>query len=215
CHLGMCHGMDNPWKKMDPAAQLMLIDVQKRCLVQQPGSCRYLALSYTWEKTMDPFQTTMGNLQELSQCGAFDLPSNRSRLTTTILDSMTLTKELGLTYLWVDRFCIIQDDHAQKHTQLRAMASIYVNAYFTIAACGDLRSEYGLLGIDTERPRLNPFLRIQLSPTCRIISRLPQDEACSKRQPRLGYHTRGWTFQEWALPSRVLAFHHHTVSWLC
>lgn len=103
-HGGNCHTIADPWAKIEHATNLHFIDVERRCLVKQPGNeCRYLALSYVWGVAANPFQTVISNYRELSQDGAFDVPANRCRLPKTIQDSMLLTQELGVKYLWIDR----------------------------------------------------------------------------------------------------------------
>jgi hypothetical protein len=209
-HSNTCHSFGNSWKRLDYAKSLILIDVEKRCLVQRSGRTSYLALSYVWgENHQEAFQTTVSNLANLCQAGAFEIPSNRDRLPETIQDSMILTHKMGLKYLWVDRFCIVQDTYI-KHDQLKEMASIYANAYFTIAACEGHNDKFGLLGISKSRPRSRPFWHIDFGSGCRMISRQPI--RCMEPAP---FHTRGWTFQEIMLSPRVLSFHHNTVSWKC
>ncbi|KAF2796647.1 HET-domain-containing protein, partial [Melanomma pulvis-pyrius CBS 109.77] len=191
-----------------------LIDVEEQCLVQKPGSSRYSALSYVWGKPtpggLEPFQTKLNNHIELRQRGAFVQPSIQSRIPETIKDSMFLTKEMNIRYLWCDRFCIIQDDPVTKPAQLKAMAAIYANAHITIAACEGENDKYGLPGINRIRSR--PFTKFDFDPTCRMVSLEPTR---SLNRQDAQYHTRGWIFQEWTLSPRILAFHHHTVSWVC
>jgi hypothetical protein len=60
---------------------------------------------------------------------------------------MRFTKLMGVRYLWIDCYCIVQDDDQEKHNQLWAMGSIYYNAHFTIiAAEGDIT--HGLRGFN-------------------------------------------------------------------
>lgn len=63
---------------------------------------------------------------------------------------MLLVRALGKTFLWVDRFCIIQDDMNNKYCELTSMASIYANAYFTVVATD----------IDSDNTGWLPFHRI-------------------------------------------------------
>ena len=51
-----------------------------------------------------------------------------------IKDAFLVTKKLGYRYLWVDRYCIVQDDAQEKHQQIKNMGSIYENARVTIVA---------------------------------------------------------------------------------
>jgi hypothetical protein len=57
---------------------------------------------------------------------------------------MTLTKGMGLTFLWADRLCIIQDSPTHLTKQLQKMASIYANSYFSIIAVDGSDANHGL-----------------------------------------------------------------------
>lgn len=216
-HSGTCHSVLDPWKRIDIAQDIILMDVERQCLVRRSSSCKYLALSYVWgnAQNMVPFQTTQKEFPSLCQDGAFTSSHGYNRLPRTIRDSMVLCKKMGLRYLWVDRFCIVQDDADNKSEQLKAMASIYANAYFTIAACEGTNDGFGLPGIGEDRPRSRPFWVFNFGSTFRMISMDPTRSFGWDKSHQAPYHSRGWTFQEWELSPRILAFHHNTVSWLC
>lgn len=209
-HAGVCHSIQDTWLQIDYPPKLLLIDVERMCLVHKPGSCQYLALSYVWGKIDNPFQTILQNFSDLCQTGAFDLPRYRSRLPETICDSIRLTKIIGQKYLWVDRFCIIQDDLTHKEAQLKSMASIYANAYFTIIASDGSDDSFGLCGIgEGSAPRSYHLSDFNFGPRCRMICRKPWGRQEKK------YDTRGWTFQEKVLSRRQLIFGDNMVSWRC
>jgi len=212
-HGGVCHIITNSRTKMPDATDLSFIDVEKLCLVKQSehgGDCRYAALSYVWGAAGDPFQTVKANAEALSQEYAFNLPCNRNRLPNTIADSMSLVHALGLRYLWVDRFSIVQDDEDTKPHQLASMASIYSNAYVTIAATEGRDSASGIAGLNKERPRRPHSEVYQFSPSCRV-----QELALISSDQHTIYHNRGWTFQEWTFSRRLIVFHDQSVSWIC
>ncbi|KAL6159224.1 hypothetical protein ACJQWK_04107 [Exserohilum turcicum] len=210
---GRCHTIADPVGRIPDATGLYFIDVEKYCLVAQPQfghSFRYAALSYVWGKSTDnTFQTLIENFDSLSETNAFKLPENYGRLPNTIKDSIFLTRALGIQYLWVDRFCIVQDDETAKPYQLAAMASIYSNSYVTIAATEGPHSNYGLCGIEKSRPRKPPFEILDFSPSRRMFAASPT------RSTRDIYHSRGWTFQEWTFSRRMIVFHDQTVTWVC
>ncbi|EMD93275.1 hypothetical protein COCC4DRAFT_165153, partial [Bipolaris maydis ATCC 48331] len=199
--------------KIPEATGLLFIDVEKLCLVKQPKNAymdRYVALSYVWGTTKDPFQTLKANFDFLSTKNAFESSENDCRIPNTIKDSILLVRTLGIRYLWVDRFCIVQDDEIAKPHQLNSMAAIYANAYFTIAATEGSDSNYGLQGLEKQRLRKSPFEVFEFGPSCRMVAAAPV-----KKTAREVYHTRGWTFQEWNFSSRMIVFHEQTVTWIC
>jgi hypothetical protein len=210
-HAGACHGFHDPWAQIRHATDILLIDVEQHCLISHSsvtGPLKYVALSYVWGEAKDSFMTLQNNVDLLSRPNAFS--EHSSRLPLTVQDSMALISSLGLRYLWVDRFCIIQDgDPKTKETQLAAMASIYANAHFTLAAReGDAQT--GLAGSRPERPRQKPYKTFRLRPHFRMLL---HDLTTYVEEPV--YDQRGWTFQEWKLSRRLLVFHSQTVSWKC
>ncbi len=71
----------------------------------------------------------------------------------TVAHVVGLTRLLGERYLWVDRFCIVQDDGPDKQAQLDAMADIYAGALATIVAAAANDADKGLRGIRDLTPR--------------------------------------------------------------
>lgn len=69
----------------------------------------------------------------------------------TILDAMIFTSDMGYRYLWVDALYMLQNDDADKISQLQIMSDIYRNAVFTIVAAAGENSSSGLAGIRTPR----------------------------------------------------------------
>ncbi|RGP80099.1 heterokaryon incompatibility [Fusarium longipes] len=55
-------------------------------------------------------------------------------LPKTFQEAVEITKALDIRYLWIDSFCIIQDDDNDWKTQASLMAAIYENAFITLAA---------------------------------------------------------------------------------
>ncbi|KAK3399065.1 hypothetical protein B0T20DRAFT_452635 [Sordaria brevicollis] len=61
-----------------------------------------------------------------------DIP--HAELPETVKDAVHITLVLGLRHLWVDAFCIIQNDIHEKHEEIQKMGHIYGNAEVTISA---------------------------------------------------------------------------------
>lgn len=119
----------------------------------------------------------------------------------TVADAMIVCQRLDVSYLWVDRFCIIQDDEGQKHAQIEVMHDIYSNATFTICASAATNSQDGLCGVgETPRPFSRP--RAQVA-GMDILPVLPDiSDSVINRQ----WNSRGWTFQEFKLSKKILIF---------
>ena len=76
-----------------------------RLIISMGASAPYVALSYVWG-TNHSVKLTTGNEHELHQEGGL-APST---LPATLQDAIALTKGLGIPFIWIDTFCILQDD---------------------------------------------------------------------------------------------------------
>lgn len=111
---------------------LRLIDCSTTRIISAPDGARFAALSYVWGKP--PL-----------------LGISRRDFPRTIEDAVTVTKGLGLEYLWVDAYCIDQKDPIDLLQQLRQMDRVYHAAEVTIIASGSESASTGLYGVSVER----------------------------------------------------------------
>ncbi|KAI1401712.1 heterokaryon incompatibility protein-domain-containing protein [Hypoxylon fuscum] len=181
-HLQTCPGAPGL-----PVPNLRYIDCGSRRVVNARPGLRYCALSYVWGPVQDTAEIITDHL----------LPSN---LPETIENAISVSKELGVRYLWIDRYCIPQDSE-KKAEQLGNMHKIYHAAEVTIVAAAGGDPQYGLPGISPRRPR-KPQVEVAfnghhlLSTGQGLWSALQQSK----------WMTRGWTFQEAFLSRRTLVF---------
>jgi hypothetical protein len=127
-----------------------LIDVEQECLVSPtllPGDARYCALSYVWGQVQTSKLTT-ATRDAFCQPGAFSTGRPTPVvIPKTVRHAIGLVKSLGLTLLWVDCFCIVQDDDAYFQVELKNMGAIYDRAYLTIVAATAWDADGGLCGL--------------------------------------------------------------------
>jgi hypothetical protein len=206
------HSVTDPQRTVDGPQKILLINVQRQCLEECAWPVEYVALSYMWGKTMDPFMTLRSNLSTLSEEGSLERPHIQSRLPQTIKDFMRLTAVIDQEYIWIDRFCIVQDDEAHKSIQIQAMAAIYTNASITILVKDGEDDAWGLRGIPTAMPRACSLHQFDFGTSCRFIS-----EGYYRQWsiPHHRYDERGWTFQEEVLSRRRLIFSGGVILWTC
>jgi hypothetical protein len=69
---------------------------------------RYTTLSYIWGTSDGALRTLESNKEEFCENGS--LSRHWTELPATVQDAILLTEALGISYLWVDRLCIVQDD---------------------------------------------------------------------------------------------------------
>jgi hypothetical protein len=167
----------------------------------------YVALSHCWGTSKVPIscKTTRGNiLNHQKQILTSNLPS-------TFQDAVYIARKLNIRYLWIDSLCIIQDDADDWEIESAKMASIYQNAYLTIAATASASSQDSLLN-----PRL-PATVFELEGKDNIPeivhARLhPVGSQSLRKSPLL---RRAWAFQEMILSPRVLHFAEDQLYWQC
>ncbi|KAK2613145.1 hypothetical protein N8I77_000072 [Diaporthe amygdali] len=157
---------------------MIVLDVDSRRRVSKPDKCEYIALSYVW-----------GTQAAVSES-----------FSKVVEDSFVVTKKLGYKYLWVDRYCINQNDDTNKHEQIRAMHLIYGNAVLTLIAAAGKNSDYGLPGVGSRERAEQNSLSIGNKLYIRTFPHASQTFKASK------WATRGWTFQEGLLSKRRLIF---------
>src|ERR1700712_3169166 len=124
-------------------------------------------------------------------------------------DAVKVTRALGLRYIWIDSLCIIQDSFADWQYESQRMAQVYANAYITIVATCAASAHEGFL----TRPRTSfPPTKIPYSTTehgpgffylCpRYTHWLANDH--DEFVEGSNWNSRGWTFQERLLSTRLL-----------
>lgn len=137
---------------------------------------------------------------EQDEDGRSEREGSLSNLPLTIEDAISVTKGLGLRYLWVDQYCIDQNNSQEKQAQIQKMDRIYQCAEVTIMATAGEDCHYGLPGVSKRARRvLDPFI-LDDTLTFGICP------ATGAHWQNGAWHERGWTFQETHLPRRRLVF---------
>ncbi|KAM7211684.1 hypothetical protein V8F06_012926 [Rhypophila decipiens] len=130
-----------------------------------------------------------------------------SNLPRNFQDAVTVTRAIGLRYLWID---VIQDDKTDWEVESGNMANVYHQAYFLIGANKGLCYAGKAVGV-VEEEHAVVYARstgcyldhnLDLSPEGNLGSRGP-----------LGL--RAWTLQESLLASRLVTFEEPEIVWRC
>lgn len=116
---------------------MVMTCVEHRMIMLPKGDRCYATLSYVWGSSPPSCSLDLGSEIDISL------------LERTIRDAITVNLELGLRYLWVDRYCISQNSIAERDLQLQQMGEIYSNLFITIIACAGSDAETGLPGVGT------------------------------------------------------------------
>lgn len=174
---------------------ISLIDCANGSIVKGSLSNQFLALSYVWGTKNE----TTNSMDHFSLQNA----------PFTIRDAAKAVLELGRRYLWVDRYCINQEDGAEKKTMIDNMDLIYESADATLVALHGDNDQSGLPGVSTLSRNKQPTVDTD---TGQLIYSFPTIESLIEGSQ---WNTRGWTYQEARLSRRCLFFSRYQVYLVC
>ncbi|KAF4634558.1 hypothetical protein G7Y89_g3549 [Cudoniella acicularis] len=159
----------------------------------------YIALSHCWGKPTSRERerscTFQHNISDREEGIDFD------ELAETFQDAVTVTRELGKRYLWIDSLCIIQDNRQDWEREAKLMEAVFSTAYCTIAATSAKGSTVGFLG---DRP-VKRCLRVPNTSKNAVYFCETVDNFRGDVEEGV-LNQRGWVFQERALSRRIIHF---------
>ena len=183
CNQGCAYNNDLPL-----ISPIKVLDCQTRQIQNAPDKCSYLTLSYVWG---DP-----------------TVPSSASEWPQTIEDAISVTMKLGYRYLWVDKYCINQEDTPEKQIQIEQMDRIYRNAQACLVAVTGHSSRDGLAGVSVARTAKEVTMD---GLTYAIRDSQPIKNGVTKSS----WYQRGWTFQELMFSRKRIYFTEFEVTVEC
>jgi hypothetical protein len=177
---------------------MKLINCETRQVIPAQ-SHKYVALSYVWGlAALGPeYDDRVRNDR---------IPDN---LPKTIEDAILATIRLGYSYIWIDRYCIDQDNAEEKESQITQMNFIYRKAEVTLNASAGSDPRFGLPGVSTTLRTCQPRAKIG---GVELASIFPRPEVAVQQSK---WAERGWTYQEGYFSIRRLAFNDDQVLFEC
>jgi hypothetical protein len=171
----------------------------------------YTALSHCWGLEM-PLTLTRDNLKMLLE------GIDETLLPKTFIDAIYVNRKAGISFLWIDSLCIIQDDPSDWEQESSQMTSIYMNAHLTLAAASAKNCHEGLfLGPVKEALHFDAMHPEIEGGRCEAQVRFPYgrkyftDDVVLKSP----LYMRGWVLQEIVLSKRVVFFCRDQLYWQC
>lgn len=177
------------------------------------GQKTWACLSYVWGGEQ-PHKATRSTLPEYLKDMCLDV------LPQTIKDAVSVCRGLEIAYLWIDCFCIVQDDEVDKAREIPQMALIYRHALLTIAAsCAHTVNE-GFLH------RVSPLCYERFAPTSlrfrdscgresKVLVLTEKHHNSMFHKPKEPIDARAWALQEQLLSPRLLSYTSHGPRWSC
>jgi Heterokaryon incompatibility protein (HET) len=165
------------------------VDTCEMCIVDVHKEDRYVALSYAWGNF------PMAKLLRENEA-SLRIPGSLATLSgipLTMQDAITLVRNVGERYLWIDTLCILQDSETDLKQQMGQMGELYSHSYFTIFAISGKDANYGLPGVRYGTRKIKQAV-------CQVgdltmANALPWMEEEDLLEAG-AWGSRGWTFQE-------------------
>jgi len=185
----------------------------------ETGEVRYITLSHSWGKAQ--IVTLSDDYADLLRDGGL-----LEILPRTFRDAITVTRRLGVRYIWIDSLCIIQDSREDWLEQAPQMQNTYKYAFLNISASLGVDSHSGLFRF-RKAEALWPFpveatwddYGISLSPGAH--GPRPGSYYCfdpylwREDVDQSPLSLRAWVMQERILSPRACYFGHSQVYWQC
>ncbi|KAK3353762.1 heterokaryon incompatibility protein-domain-containing protein [Lasiosphaeria hispida] len=173
----------------------------------------YIALSHCWGGGIAHPLTTKSLEQFRTALPYDDLPAS-------FRDAISISRELGIRYLWIDSLCIIQDSKEDWENESMTMAAVYGNSTLTISAIAASGSNVGILVPGPPPPIPTPSsLRVYPGADAleevRVERQDLEEENLSLLFMRGPLSVRGWTLQESILSPRHLFYGVRQIYWKC
>ncbi|KAF2995832.1 hypothetical protein E8E13_002243 [Curvularia kusanoi] len=184
--------------------------------IEEPEEAVYVTLSYCWGETNDVARTTKENFTDRQNAIQVET------LPQTLQDAITVTRGLGIQYLWIDALCIVQgsaDNNEDWERELPNMGDIYGQSLFTIAASSANNSNVGFIRreLHANWPVFNFLLKgIRYNETThevyQLLARIPEWYDVDTESP---LSERGWVLQERMLATRTIYWTADGMFWQC
>ncbi|KAI0752520.1 heterokaryon incompatibility protein-domain-containing protein [Daedaleopsis nitida] len=189
-------------------------NLQIRLVDYTPDQGEYACLSHCWG-TAGPLKTTAATKKAFEACIPW------SALPKSFQETIRFTFNAGISDIWIDSLCIVQDDSNDKVRQIPLMGEIYEGAVLTLAVTRSRDPSEGCFS--TIKPRYSGY--VVTLPSGSTLPPLVVREAFAHDYSQHGYKApdrdkvpllfRGWVFQERLLSRRVLHVTAEELGWEC
>lgn len=177
----------------------------------------YATLSYCWGLNAAQMTTlTKNNLHKMTQ--NIDVEN----LSKNFQDAITITRKLGLRYLWIDALCIVQKSMEDWALESERMGEYYKGGTVMISALASSNSDDGILKVRDIDARsvsvsvegTHAFIRPVLDDA---FSAITTDRDSDARYPIViqPLNERAWALQERLFAPRIIHFTNQQMIWEC
>ncbi|KAK3684180.1 heterokaryon incompatibility protein-domain-containing protein [Podospora appendiculata] len=205
------------WSSRNPPWLLEILHGDFVRLIKGPEQLvEYVVLSYSWG---DPTTMPASEWARIKAAGTKSKnrdgipvperlrPFSKTELPETMQDAITITKNLGYSYIWIDNVCIPKGTNWD--TEAGTMHEVYGNAVFTLAASASTKATDPLL---KDRAAWS-----HRSKACKLREQWLHNTSMPMNDVRLHSPAseRAWTLQEERLSPRILYWAAQRWYWSC
>jgi hypothetical protein len=167
-------------------------------------NCKYMTLSHRWGSASF-LRLEAGNIERFMKGVAM------SELSNTFQDAITVTRRMGVQYLWIDALCIIQGPTLEDWSfEAGRMCDVYTHSWYNIAALWAEDPHQGFL----HHPRSETSFCTQVTVGDEELVIFNQ-KVWFDEVDNAPLNQRAWVLQERALAPRQLYFAKSHVFWQC
>ena len=183
-----------------------------RLFLSEELEASYVALSHCWGGAVSPLLTTDSLEPFQDAIPLSSLPAN-------FRDAISITRHLGIQYLWIDSLCIIQDSRDDWEVESKKMVSVYSDALITISAATACRSTDGIFKCSSSSNTILEAISMKISTdgnsddTVQVSLHENGEESLGSLLIKSSWAKRGWTLQEDVLSPRLLYYGERQIYW--
>jgi hypothetical protein len=176
--------------------------------ISRDNNPRYIALSHCWGGHVS-CKLLATNYEQMHRVVIFD------NLPKSFQDAVSITRRLGIPYLWIDSLCILQDSPHDWAAESPTMGDVFANAHCVVSATSSSDSDGGCFRMRPAQDRLWDVMRSG-SKRYYVSSTNPSIKTMfGTRIDTAPLTKRAWAFQERLLSRRLVHFCHDTVLFEC
>lgn len=156
---------------------------------------QYTTLSHCWGVSkLSPILTTQNRDRFMDP----NVGIRWSELDRNFQDAISVTRDLGIGYIWIDSMCIVQGEGGDFNAEGDLMHKVYRNSFCNLSAAASHDSRGGFFRNRSEKSNLIPDI-VKTSESSSIFGQktwqILSADLWSDRLLNQVLYTRGWAFQ--------------------
>ena len=178
-----------------------------------PSNALHVTLSHCWGRHGLQMKLTSSSEQDFKKLIPWQ------PLPDTFKDAIKVTRKLrsafGVSYIWIDALCVIQDSVEDWQQESSAMGDTYRSSLCNLAACVGPDSYSGLFQDCDPFSSHTCVVRAAMGDSAQAFYEIENHETLHTDVESSYLESRAWVVQEILLAPRILYFTPHRLIWEC